>query len=572
MEEELIQELKNLIEGDVDTNEEMLKSRSTDYSIFSVKPQVVIFPKHSQDIQNLVHWVDTKRSIGGYSDLSLTVRAAGTCMSGGSLNESIIVDITRYMSGILEIVKKDYGFQQNPLTKHSFPVVGHVRVLPGTPYRKLEEEAERQGMVMPCFPASKNLCAVGGMVGNNGAGEKTLKYGQNKDFVQELKVIFSDGNEYIVKPISKTELDAKMIEDTFEGRLYRFVWNIIQRNKDEIKKAKPITTKNSSGYLVWDVWDEENQIFDLTKMIVGAQGTTAIITEITYKLVSIEAYSNLLVLFVNKSTDLPKIVEKLSNFDVETMEVYDKHTFKFAIRFFKDFLKDKGLFGVISYAFNFIPEMFMALTGGIPEFVVLVEFVSNDTHEIQDEMKKAEMSLKDLKIPTRILTTKREIEKYWNIRRDSFKLLSDHSKKLRTAPFIDDCVIPVKYYPEYMRELTELLDSYKLLYTVAGHLGNGNLHVIPLMDFQKPETEKIILELSDKVYTIVKKYQGSITAEHNDGLIRTPFLPLMFGDSVVSIFQELKDAFDPRNIFNPKKKVGGTREDIEQWMIKPRQK
>ncbi len=572
MEKELIQELTNLIEGDVDTSDEILKSRSTDYSIFSVLPKVVIFPKHSQDIQNLVHWIDTKRSIGGYSDLSLTVRAAGTCMSGGPLNESIIVDTTRYMSGILEVVKKDYGFQYNPLTKHSFPVIGHARVLPGTPYKILEEETEKQGMIMPCFPASKNLCAVGGMVGNNGAGEKTLKYGQNKDFVQELKVVFADGNEYIVKPISKTELDLKMIEDTFEGRLYRSVWNIIQRNREEIQKAKPPTTKNSSGYLVWDVWDEEKQIFDLTKMIVGAQGTTAIITEITYKLVSVEAYSNLLVLFVNTSEDLPKIVNKLSEFDVETMEVYDKHTFKFAIRFFKDFLKDKGLFGVISYAFNFIPEMIMALTGGLPEFVVLVEFVSNDKNEIQYEIKKAEASLKDLKISSRILTTQKEIQKYWNIRRDSFKLLSDHSKKLRTAPFIDDCVIPVEHYPKYMKELTQLLDSYGLLYTVAGHLGNGNLHVIPLMDFQKPETEKIILELSNKVYEIVKKYQGSITAEHNDGIIRTPFLPLMFGDSVVSIFQELKDSFDPRNIFNPKKKVGATVHDVQNWIIKPRQK
>lgn len=572
MEKELIQELKSLIEGDVDMSEEILNSRSTDYSIFSVKPQVVVFPKHSKDIQELVHWVDVKRQMGGYSDLSLTVRAAGTCMSGGSLNESIIVDTTKYMSGILEIVKKDYGFQYNPITKHSFPVVGHVKVLPGTPYKILEQELEKYSMVMPCFPASKNLCAVGGMVGNNGAGEKSLKYGQNKDFVLELKAVFSDGNEYHVKPISKTELDAKMIEDTFEGRLYRSVWNLIQRNRNEIKEAKPKTTKNSSGYLIWDVWDEETQTFDLTKMIVGAQGTTAIITEITYKVVPIETFSNLLVLFADSSERLPKIVENLSGFDIETMEVYDKHTFKFAVRFFKDFLKDKGILGILKYAFNFIPEIWMSLTGGIPEYVVLIEFVSNDRKEIEGEAIRAEKALGFLKLPSRILTTEKEIEKYWNIRRDSFKLLSDHSKKLRTAPFIDDCVIPVVHYPAYMKELTELLDSRKLLYTVAGHLGNGNLHVIPLMDFQNPETQKIIFELSEKVYTIVKKYEGSITAEHNDGIIRTPYLPYMFGDHMVSVFQELKDIFDMRNIFNPKKKVGGTVEDIQNWIIKPRQK
>ena len=150
MEKELIQELQNLLRGDVDVSHETLQSRSTDYSIFSVQPKVVVFPKDAQDIQDLVHWIDNKKQIGGYSDLSLTARAAGTCMSGGSLNDSIIVDTTRYMSGILEVVKKDYGFQYNPITRRPFPIIGHVRVLPGTPYRLLEQELEKYNMVMPC--------------------------------------------------------------------------------------------------------------------------------------------------------------------------------------------------------------------------------------------------------------------------------------------------------------------------------------------------------------------------------------------------------------------------------------
>lgn len=571
MEKELIDEIHALIEGDVDGSEETLKAKSTDYSIFSVKPQLVVFPKHTEDIKKLVRWMKDKKESGGYSDLSLTVRAAGTCMSGGSLNDSIIVDTTRYMSGVLGVERKDMGFQTNKITGHSFPVAGTAKVLPGTPYRVFEEATKKHGLILPCFPASKNLCAVGGMVANNGAGEKTLKYGQNKDFVQELKVVLADGNEYTVRPISKTELDAKMIEDSFEGRLYRSVWNIFQRNREAVENAQPKTTKNSSGYLVWDVWDEEKQVFDLTKMIVGAQGTTAIITEITYKLVPVESYSNLLVLFVNDSKALPKIVSELSSFDVETMEVYDKHTFKFAVRFFGDFIKDKGFFGTVSYFFNFLPEIFMVLTGGIPKFVVLVEFVSNDKDEITHEIQKAKNTLEKFKFPARILTTQKEIQKYWNIRRDSFKLLSDHSKKLRTAPFVDDCIIPVQHYPKYLEELTLLLDSYKLLYTVAGHLGNGNLHIIPLMNFRDSKTEKIILEVSEKVYALVKKYEGSMTAEHNDGIIRTPFLPFMFGDDAVAIFRELKEVFDPNYMFNPKKKVGATKEDIKNWIIKPGQ-
>lgn len=571
MEKELVQELQDLISGDVETSSDVLESHSTDYSIFKIRPKVVVFPKHSQDIQNLVRWMKNKKEIGGYSDLSLTARAAGTCMSGGSLNESIIVDTTRYMNGVLEVMRQDLGFQTNIHTGHRFPVAGHARVLPGTPYRVFEEETKKKGLILPCFPASKNLCAVGGMVANNGAGEKTLKYGQNKDFVMELKVVFSDGNEYTVRPISKTELDAKMIEDTFEGRLYRNIWNIIQRNKEDIEAHKPKTSKNASGYLLWDVWDEKTQTFDLTKLIVGAQGTTAIITEITYKLVPIEVYSNLLVVFSDNVSSLPKIVETLKNFDVETMEVYDKHTFKFAIKFFKDFLKDKGFLGILSYAFHFLPELWMFITGGIPSFVVLVEFVSNDKQELLNEIHNAEKALKPLNVRHRIFTKPHDIEKYWNIRRDSFKLLSDHSKKLRTAPFIDDVVIPVENYPVYIEKLTKLLDQEKLLYTVAGHLGNGNLHVIPLMDFNNPKTQKTILTLSRQVYDLVKECGGSMTAEHNDGLIRTPFLPIIFGEALCSAFADVKQAFDPRAMFNPKKKVGGTIEDIENFIIQPRQ-
>lgn len=571
MEKELIDQIKNLIEGDVETSESVLEAHSTDYSIFKIKPKVVVFPRHSLDIQKLVRWMKDKKESGGYSDLSITARAAGTCMSGGSLNDSIILDTTRYMSGIVELERKDLGWQTNPHTGHTFPIAGYAKVLPGTPYRIFEEATKKKGLIMPCFPASKNLCAVGGMVANNGAGEKTLKYGQNKAFVQELKVVFADGKEYTVRPISKTELDAKIIEDTFEGRLYRFVWNIIQRNKQEIEARKPKTSKNASGYFVWDVWDEETQIFDLTKLIVGAQGTTAIITEITYKLVPIESYSNLMVLFVNDILDLPKIVEKLSPFDIETMEVYDKHTFTFAIKFFKDFVKDKGILGILSYAVSFLPEFWMMLTGGIPKFVVLVEFVSNDKAELRDEMKKASDALSGIRAKVRLLDNPKEIQKYWDVRRDSFKLLSDHSKKLRTAPFIDDVAIPPQELPHYIPKLTKLLDSYKLLYTIAGHLGNGNLHVIPLMDFKDPNTQKIILELSGKVYDLVNEHGGTLSAEHNDGLIRTPFLPSIFGSELVSVFQEIKEAFDERYMFNPKKKVGGTLEDIKEYIQKPRQ-
>ncbi|MEZ4103488.1 MAG: FAD-binding oxidoreductase [Candidatus Paceibacterota bacterium] len=563
------EEIKSLIKGDVENTKNVLEKYSHDYSVFEVIPEVIVFPKDVEDVKALVRFVNKKRS-EGYFYVSLTPRGAGTCMSGGSLNTSIIMDMTRYMKGTLE-VKKINDISQKPLIGgRSYKISGEARVLPGTFYRDFEKETLKEGLIMPCYPASKNLCAVGGMVANNGAGEKSLKYGQNKDFVKSLKVVLDDGEEYEISQITKEQLEAKSLEENSLGRICRRIWNILKRNEDEIRKARPKTSKNSSGYLIWDVWDEDKNIFDLTKLFVGAQGSTGIITEITYKLVSVEDRSKLLVVFLKDLNQIPELTKELLKFDLESLEVYDDHTIKFAVKFFWSFIKDKGIKGVFRYMVNFFPEFLMVLRGGMPKLIVLAEFVSNDKFEIEEEAKSAQRNISHLGLRTRVIKTDEERNKYFDIRRDSFKLLSDHSKGTKTAPFIDDISIPPENLPLYLPELTKILDREKLLYTIAGHLGNGNLHIIPLMNFEDPKTEEIILRISPEVYALVKKHNGTITAEHNDGIIRTPFLPIMFGEKVCEIFAEIKEIFDPKNIFNPGKKVGGTIEDIEKYIIKPK--
>lgn len=563
-------ELENLIEGDVENTKEVLAKYSRDYSIFEVVPDIIVYPKNTEDVKRVVNFVNKKRE-QGYFYISITARAAGTCMSGGSLNTSIILDTTRYMKGVLE-VKEITPIKRKTKNGKYFEVSGEARVLPGTFYRDFEKETLKKGLLMPCFPASRELCAVGGMVANNGAGEKSLKYGQNKDFVKSLKVVLDDGEEYEIKPVTKQELEAISLEENSLGRICRKIWNIYKRSEEDILKAKPKTSKNSSGYLIWDVWDSEKGLFDLTKLFVGAQGTTGIITEITYSLVKEEKNSKLLVVFLKDLERLPELTEELLKYDVETLEVYDDHTLRFAVKFFGSFLKEKGLFGMIKYALRFLPEFFMVLTGGMPKLIVLAEFVSNDNQEIEGESKDAYLTIKSLGFKTRLIKTDEERNKYFDIRHDSFKLLSDHSKGVKTAPFIDDVAIPTKNLPKYLPELVKLLDSYKLLYTVAGHLGDGNLHVIPLMDFNDPKTKEVILEVSPLVYEMVKKYDGTITAEHNDGIIRTPYLPIMFGEKMVQVFADIKEAFDPKNIFNPGKKVGLTLDDIEKYIEKPKKK
>lgn len=561
----LKEELKNLIEGEVDDSSAILEKYSHDYSIFEVKPEIVVFPKNKEDIKKIVKFVSKKRELG--FNISITPRAAGTCMSGGSLNTSIILDTTKHINGVIDIKRGDFG-KRKSFSGKEYEIKGLVSVLPGTFYRDMEKKTLEYGLIMPCYPASKELCAVGGMVANNGAGEKTLKYGQNKDLVESLKVILYDGEEYEIKQLTREELEAQILENNTLSDVYRKVWNLIKRNFEEIKNAKPKTSKNSSGYLLWDVWDPVNEIFDPIKLFVSAQGTTGIITEITYRLVEVEKNSTLLVVFVKNLEEIPQITHELLKNDVETLELYDDHTIKFAVRFFFDFVKNKGLLGTIKYALRFLPEFFMILSSGVPKVIVLAEFVSNNKDEILREARVAQSKLSGFRVKTRITKDDEEREKYFSIRRDSFKLLSDHSKGKRTAPFIDDVVVPIDNLPKYLPELTKILSENNILYTVAGHLGDGNLHVIPLMDFKDPNTVNIIKNVTEKVYEIVKKYNGSITAEHNDGLIRTPYLKMMFGEKISSIFAEFKEIMDPQNIFNPKKKVGATVSDIEKYIIR----
>jgi hypothetical protein len=161
-----------------------------------------------------------------------------------------------------------------------------------------------------------------------------------------------------------------------------------------------------------------------------------------------------------------------------------------------------------------------------------------------------------------------EEEKYWTIRRESFNLLRKHVKGKRTAPFIDDvCVLP-ENLPEFLPKMRKILDETGILYTIAGHAGNGNFHIIPLMNLKDDHTRALIPILSEKIYNLVKEYNGSITAEHNDGIVRTPYLDKMYSSEILDLFQQTKYIFDPKNIFNPGKKVGGSIEYMVGHIIK----
>ncbi|MDO8579760.1 MAG: FAD-binding oxidoreductase [bacterium] len=530
--------LANNFKGDIEDKSDVLEKFSHDAGLLIVRPKVVLFPKDTEDIKIAVRFVHENKK--KYPDLSITARAAGSCMAGGPLNNSIILDTTRYIHGIKNLSDSE------------------AVVLPGTFYRDFEPEAKKLGVMLPCYTASKNMNTIGGMVGNNSAGEKTLYYGQMERYINSLKIVFEDGNEYIVKPILKTELDKKIAGADFEGRIYKKIWDIVSENKEMLMEAKPKVSKNSAGYYLWNVWD--GKIFDLTRLIVGSQGTLGIVTEITIRLVPIKPVSRLFVIFMPGISRLGDIVNDILEFHPESLESYDDSTMSLAVKFLPGLIRNMKLWNFIRLVFRFIPEGFMVLFGGMPKLVLLVEFSGETVEGINQVIDNLEKKISHYGFKMRRARDEFDSEKYWTVRRESFNLLRKHVTGKRTAPFVDDVIIPPHAMPDFLPKMRKILDDYKLLYTIAGHAGNGNFHIIPLMDMTDERNIKIIDEVSDKVYDLVLSYGGSITAEHNDGIIRTPYLSKMFKPEIITLFKQTKAVFDSENIFNPGKKVGGTKE------------
>lgn len=518
------EEIKKFFRGEVLDDEEALTKYSKDASLFEVRPKLVVYPKDSEDLQNLVMWVSDNKSKD--ASLSVTVRAAGSCMSGGSLNESIIADITKYMNKLGEV-------EGNEITTES-----------GVFYRDFEKATLQKSLILPCFTASKNLNAMGGMIGNNSGGEKTLRYGKMENFILESKVIFADGVERVVKPLTKMELDAKIARGGFEGRVYEQMLQLLMTNDQVIQKARPHVSKNSAGYYLWNVWN--NNIFDLNKLIVGSQGTLGIVTEAKIKLVPEEPVSRLFVIFLKDTSHLAELVNVILPTNPDSIEVFDDASMKLAVRYLP------------KYIFRFIPEALMILRGGVPKVVLLVEYTGGAEQEVVDKLEKLQGLISHFGFKSRMAKSKGETEKYWTMRRESFNLLRKHIHNARTAPFVDDVVVKPEDMPKFLPAMREILDKAKLTYTLAGHAGNGNFHIIPLMDMRKRENVAVIKEVGEKIYNLVREYHGSITGEHNDGIIRTPYLGKMYSQEVLDLFKKTKDIFDPQNIFNPGKKVNGS--------------
>ena len=382
-------------------------------------------------------------------------------------------------------------------------------------------------------------------------------------------MVLADGNEYVIKPLTMPELKQKIAQGDFEGELYRKIYELVDKNYDLIKKAKPQVTKNSSGYALWRILDKEKGIFDLTQLFVGSQGTLGILTEGKIRLIKELAFKKMIVAFFKTWDDLPAVVNEVLPFGPESMETFDDATLKLGIRFMPEIAK-KAHTALWKFASEFLPETWVGIKMlGLPKLIVIIELAEESQSQIETKTAGIVGKLKNFKhIYFRILKNQKEEDKYWVMRRESFNLLRQHVHGKRTAPFIEDFCIQPEKMPEFLPKLLKILKDNGIKANIAGHAGDGNYHIIPLMDLTKESERSKIVPVGQKVFSLIKEYGGTITAEHNDGIIRTPYVEEMFGSDVYNLFKEVKQIFDPQNIFNPGKKVGGTTKYIEEHISK----
>ncbi len=526
--------LKKLLAGEVVTDELVRQQASHDASIYELTPEVILKPKDTADIKKLVNFVSKRKS--EYPRLSITPRSAGTDMSGAAISSSILLEMTPHFNKIS-------GLDGTEL---------HVQ--PGTYLRDIDPLLAEEGLQLGCVPASRALCTIGGMVGNNSGGEQSLRYGNTDRWVRELKVVLSDGNEYTVKPLTKKQLDRKMAEATFEGHIYKSIYELIEANYDAIKNARPNVNKNSMGYNLWSVWDRDTGIFDLTYLFTGSQGTLGIITDIKIEAVPKAQNTGLLLAYLPSIKQLGDVTETILAHRPATFEGFDDITFNLGIRYFKTFRKQLGTKEYLRQQ-AWLAKSVAKFKGHLPSILLMIGFEGNNEAEVLRKISRLHDALYKFKIPMDIEGDEKSSAPFWQIRRSALSLLINQVHGRYASPFIDDMAVQPKFVPAFIPELRKVIRKYKLPVTIQGHFGDGNFHLIPLLDIAGTKDQAKLEPIMRELIPIVQKYGGTMAGEHNDGMVRGPWLPAIFGQDVYKIFKEVKELFDPLYIFNPHKKT-----------------
>jgi len=518
--------------GEVMTSADARRYFSTDTSILTLTPAIIVYPHNENDVRKTARFTWQLAERGRV--IPMTARGSGTDQAGAAIGSGVVIVFPAHMNKILELD----------------PKTGSIAVQPGLNYGKLQQTLQTHGRFLPPFPASVEYCTIGGALGNNAAGEKTVKYGSTRDFVRSLRVVLANGEVIETRRLNKRDLSKKMGLNSMEGEIYRSIDKLIEENKETIEKTKLDVTKNSAGYNLLDVKHKDGSI-DLTPLLIGSQGTLGIITE---AVIDTEPYNPSNTLIVASFDDVDRAAKAILDLRKlpeipSAMEMVDGHLLDFIDQHNPNQLK-----GTLEKPFH--------------KIMLLVEF-DNFNARLQKRMaKKTKKIVEDYGGSCQIETDPEQQDHLWRIRHSAASVTAYSENNARALPIIEDGIVPINKFVEYLNGAYALFDKYSLQIAVWGHAGNANLHMQPFLDLSQLGDRQKLFRLMEEYHNLVIGLGGSTTAEHGDGRLRGPYLRQLYGEDAYEVFKGVKKIFDPYNTMNSGVKINVTLDEIKPMVRK----
>ena len=497
---------------------------ATDASVYRKIPTAVAYPKNNEDLKILIEFANQ-------NNVTLIPRTAGTSLAGQCVGEGIVVDVSKHFTSILE-------FDERHKT---------ITVQPGVVRDELNLFLKPYGLFFGPNTSTSNRCMIGGMVGNNSSGSTSIKYGVTRDKVLKIEGFLSDGALTTFESISEKDFEDKKLESGLEGHIYREIDRelgdpVIQ---NEIKKEFPKATihRRNTGYAVDELLDFKrfgghSETLNIAKLLSGSEGTLAFSTAITIRLDDIQPEHSILVASHFKSVqESLKATVVSMNHDLYACELMDKVIL--------DCTKS-----------NREQSKNRFFLQGDPEAVLVMEVRANT---LQEARKQAETLIQDLEAHNmgyhHPIVEGEKTKQVFALRKAGLGLLGNMIGDPKAVACIEDTAVDLNDLPNYIEEFTKIMDKYGQKAVYYAHAGAGELHLRPILNLKKSEDVVLFRQITTETAELVKKYNGSFSGEHGDGIVRAEFIPLMIGDKNYELLKRIKKAFDPNSIFNKGKIV-----------------
>jgi len=516
--------LASQLEGELHFDELMTTLYATDASVYRMLPIAVALPKTKKDIRQIIKFAKSHNT-------SIIPRTAGTSLAGQCVGKGIVVDVSKYFTKILDINEKAQT----------------VTLQPGVVRDELNRYLEPFGLFFGPNTSTSNRCMIGGMVGNNSSGTTSIKYGVTRDKVLELQTILSDGSEVVFSELSSEAFEQKTKLDSLEGEIYRTIHSelsseIVQQNIKE-QFPKPKIHRRNTGYAIdeliqTEVFSEDNVPFNMCKLLSGSEGTLAFTTQITLKLDLLPPPETVIVAAHFKSIEacLEAVVLVMQH-DLYTCEMMDKTIL--------DLTKH-----------NKTQQENRQFIQGDPEAILICELRAETVALLEEkaEVLVAKLQASGLSYANPLLKND-DINKANELRKAGLGLLGNMIGDKKTAACIEDTAVALEDLSSYIKAFSKLMESHNQKAVYYAHAGAGELHLRPILNLKKKADVVLFRKITTDVAHLVKQYQGSMSGEHGDGIVRAEFIPMMIGNDNYAILKRIKSAFDADTIFNPGKIV-----------------